>query len=106
VTSVSPGAGARPARGVGASAWVPGLAAVRSHRRGWLPKEVVAGPVLTALMVPQGMAYAELAGLPPSPASTPRSCACSGTPCSAPRASWCWDRTPRSGRWSPRRSCH
>ena len=30
----------------------------------WLPKDVVAGLVLTTLLVPQGMAYAELAGLP------------------------------------------
>jgi high affinity sulfate transporter 1 len=30
-----------------------------------LPKDVVAGLVLSALLVPQGMAYAELAGLPP-----------------------------------------
>jgi high affinity sulfate transporter 1 len=30
----------------------------------WLPKDVMAGLVLTALLVPQGMAYAELAGLP------------------------------------------
>jgi high affinity sulfate transporter 1 len=45
--------------------WVPGLAAVRSYRRQWLPKDIVAGVVLTTLLVPQGMAYAELAGLPP-----------------------------------------
>jgi high affinity sulfate transporter 1 len=45
--------------------WVPGLQAVRSYRRGWLAKDVVAGVVLTTLLVPQGMAYAELAGLPP-----------------------------------------
>ena len=32
---------------------------------GWLTKDVVAGLVLSALLVPQGMAYAELAGLPP-----------------------------------------
>ena len=44
---------------------VPGLQAVRSYRRGWLAKDVVAGVVLTTLLVPQGMAYAELAGLPP-----------------------------------------
>jgi high affinity sulfate transporter 1 len=31
----------------------------------WLRRDVVAGLVLTALLVPQGMAYAELAGLPP-----------------------------------------
>jgi high affinity sulfate transporter 1 len=34
-------------------------------RREWLAKDVVAGVVLSTLLVPQGMAYAELAGLPP-----------------------------------------
>jgi high affinity sulfate transporter 1 len=34
------------------------------YRREWLTKDIVAGLVLTALLVPQGMAYAELAGLP------------------------------------------
>ena len=43
---------------------VPGLGALREYRREWLPKDIVAGLVLTALLVPQGMAYAELAGLP------------------------------------------
>jgi high affinity sulfate transporter 1 len=42
----------------------PGAAALRGYRRGWLPKDLVAGAVLTALLVPQGMAYAQLAGLP------------------------------------------
>jgi len=46
-------------------AYVPGLALVRAYRRQWLPKDIVAGLVLSALLVPQGMAYAELAGLPP-----------------------------------------
>ena len=45
--------------------FVPGIALVRSYQRGWLAKDVVAGLVLSALLVPQGMAYAELAGLPP-----------------------------------------
>jgi high affinity sulfate transporter 1 len=45
--------------------WVPGLQAVRSYRREWLARDIVAGVVLTTLLVPQGMAYAELAGLPP-----------------------------------------
>jgi high affinity sulfate transporter 1 len=44
---------------------VPGLQAVASYRRAWLVKDLVAGIVLTTLLVPQGMAYAELAGLPP-----------------------------------------
>src|SRR5438046_5020438 len=45
--------------------WVPGLQAISSYRREWLAKDIVAGVVLTTLLVPQGMAYAELAGLPP-----------------------------------------
>ena len=45
--------------------WLPGLQAVRSYRREWLAKDIIAGVVLTTLLVPQGMAYAELAGLPP-----------------------------------------
>lgn len=45
--------------------FVPGVAVLRSYRASWLPKDVLAGLILTALLVPQGMAYAELAGLPP-----------------------------------------
>jgi len=44
---------------------LPGLQAAASYQRAWLAKDVVAGVVLTTLLVPQGMAYAELAGLPP-----------------------------------------
>ena len=44
---------------------VPGVAVARSYRRQWLTHDIVAGLVLSALLVPQGMAYAELAGLPP-----------------------------------------
>ena len=36
-----------------------------SFRREWAVRDLVAGTVLTTLLVPQGMAYAELAGLPP-----------------------------------------
>jgi high affinity sulfate transporter 1 len=43
---------------------IPGLAAFREYPRGWLRDDLIAGLVLTALLVPQGMAYAELAGLP------------------------------------------
>jgi high affinity sulfate transporter 1 len=39
--------------------------ALSSFRRDWLTRDIVAGVVLTTLLVPQGMAYAELAGLPP-----------------------------------------
>ena len=43
---------------------VPGLQALSGYQRKWLAKDVVAGIVLSAILVPQGMAYAELAGLP------------------------------------------
>ena len=43
---------------------VPGLVQLLSYNPRWLPKDLIAGLVLTALLVPQGMAYAELAGLP------------------------------------------
>src|SRR6185503_14497785 len=42
-----------------------GIRALRRYERGWLRSDVVAGVVLAAILVPQGMAYAELAGLPP-----------------------------------------
>jgi high affinity sulfate transporter 1 len=44
---------------------IPGLAAVRTYQRAWLRSDLVAGAVLAAILIPQGMAYAELAGLPP-----------------------------------------
>nr|MCU0296605.1 SulP family inorganic anion transporter [Candidatus Nanopelagicales bacterium] len=46
------------------ASWVPGITAVRTYKRSWLPRDVMTGLVLSALLVPQGMAYAELAGLP------------------------------------------
>jgi high affinity sulfate transporter 1 len=48
----------------GLEAWVPGLRVFRTYERGWLPRDLIAGIVLVTLLVPQGMAYAELAGLP------------------------------------------
>ncbi len=45
--------------------FVPGLEMLGSYRARWLSKDITAGLILTALLVPQGMAYAELAGLPP-----------------------------------------
>ena len=66
-TADIPMSAANPAASAGSAVarWVPGLAAVSTYRRGWLGKDLVAGLVLTTLLVPQGMAYAELAGLPP-----------------------------------------
>src|SRR6059036_1859918 len=47
-------------------AWrsLPGFRTLEGYRIRWLRRDAVAGVVLTTLLVPQGMAYAELAGLP------------------------------------------
>lgn len=57
-----PGGAARPA--VALTRWLPGLETARTYRRSWLRDDLVAGLVLTAVLVPVGMAYAEAAGLP------------------------------------------
>ncbi|MEC5191791.1 MULTISPECIES: SulP family inorganic anion transporter [unclassified Arthrobacter] len=44
---------------------MPGLDAAATYRGSWFWKDIVAGIVLATLLVPQGMAYAVLAGLPP-----------------------------------------
>jgi high affinity sulfate transporter 1 len=51
--------------GGGLARWVPGLRTLRESRRAWLPSDLAAGVVLTALLVPVGMGYAQAAGLPP-----------------------------------------
>src|SRR3954447_26858524 len=51
-------------RAQGLRAYVPGLAMLSSYSRRTLGKDLIAGLVLSTLLVPQGMAYAELAGLP------------------------------------------
>ncbi len=43
---------------------LPGIRTLTGYKLPWLSQDLVAGIVLTTLLVPQGMAYAELAGLP------------------------------------------
>jgi high affinity sulfate transporter 1 len=45
--------------------WLPGLLVARNYRRAWLPNALAAGLALTALLIPVGMGYAQVAGLPP-----------------------------------------
>jgi len=45
--------------------WIPGVQVVEEYQRSWLRFDLVGGLVLATILVPQGMAYAELAGLPP-----------------------------------------
>lgn len=45
--------------------WLPGLQLLRTYRREWLSKDVLAGLSLAAVALPIGIAYAPLVGLPP-----------------------------------------
>jgi high affinity sulfate transporter 1 len=58
---------ARPIRGqdqIGLMRWLPGLYALRHYEMLWLPWDILAGLVLSVLLVPVGVAYAVAAGLP------------------------------------------
>ena len=54
----------RVAQPHGLSRWIPALTTLRTYQRSWLPKDLTAGLVLTAILLPVGMGYAEAAGLP------------------------------------------
>jgi high affinity sulfate transporter 1 len=58
------GVGVPPCPTKGVQAWFPGVWVLRHYRRAWLSGDVVAGLVLTAILVPAGMGYAEASGLP------------------------------------------
>jgi len=44
--------------------WLPGLRTLRSYEAAWLRHDIVAGLVLTMMLVPVGIAYAEASGIP------------------------------------------
>ena len=44
--------------------WIPALQIVRSYDASWLRHDIVAGLVMTTMLVPVGIAYAEASGLP------------------------------------------
>ncbi len=44
--------------------WLPGLQLLRSYSPAWLPRDLLAGLVLTAMLVPVGVAYAQASGVP------------------------------------------
>ena len=44
--------------------WLPGLLMLKNYQLAWLPKDIAAGLVLTTMLVPVGIAYAEASGVP------------------------------------------
>ena len=62
-----PGRIVRPAKSPeqpGWSRWLPGLRTLREYDVAWLRNDIVAGLVLTTMLVPVGIAYAVASGLP------------------------------------------
>lgn len=53
------------AAATGIGRWMPGIAVAREYKRAWLWPDIRAGIVLTTLLIPAGMGYAQVAGLPP-----------------------------------------
>ncbi|MDR6452513.1 SulP family inorganic anion transporter [Variovorax paradoxus] len=48
----------------GWSRWLPGLRTLRGYQAAWLRHDIVAGLVLTTMLVPVGIAYAQASGVP------------------------------------------
>jgi MFS superfamily sulfate permease-like transporter len=44
--------------------WVPGIRLIRDYEASWLPRDLAAGITLGVLMIPVGLAFGELAGVP------------------------------------------
>jgi len=62
-----PGRIPRPRTASGQSGWtrwLPGLQTLRGYQAGWLRHDIVAGLVLTTMLVPVGIAYAVASGVP------------------------------------------
>src|ERR1700759_706835 len=49
---------------VGWIRWLPGLFAFRRYQASWLGNDIIAGLVLTTMLVPVGIAYAVASGVP------------------------------------------
>jgi len=53
-----------PASPHGLARWMPIIAVLRNYKLPWLMQDISAGIVLTAILIPAGMGYAQAAGLP------------------------------------------
>jgi MFS superfamily sulfate permease-like transporter len=54
----------RSARDSGRRRWLPGIETLRRYEVSWLRHDLVAGLVMTTMLVPVGIAYAEASGIP------------------------------------------
>ncbi|MDA8486044.1 sulfate permease [Pseudomonas resinovorans] len=63
-SDLTPQAALATTRQSGWRRWLPGLKLLQEYQSAWLPRDLVAGLVLTTMLVPVGIAYAEASGVP------------------------------------------
>src|ERR1044072_7250166 len=67
LSSTEPGQFVRPRKDMqeaGWQRWTPGIRMLRRYEVPWLRHDIMAGLVLTTMLVPVGVAYAEASGVP------------------------------------------
>src|SRR5499427_8567481 len=64
VTGSPAAARTAPPPDTGWTRWLPGLRVARGYQSSWLRHDLVAGLVMTTMLVPVGIAYAEASGVP------------------------------------------
>ena len=78
---------------MGWTRWLPGLATLRQYQAEWLPHDIVAGLVLTTMLVPVGIAYAVASGVPGIYGLYATIVPLLAYAVFGPVAFWCWGRT-------------
>jgi MFS superfamily sulfate permease-like transporter len=79
---------------------------LRTYDRSWLAKDLVADLILSTLLIPQGMAYAELAGLPAITGLYTTVICVLAYAVFGPSPRLCWGQIHPWVRWSPPRFRH
>ena len=54
----------QPVSPAGLKRWIPGLQTISEYKSSWLTSDLAAGVVLTTMLIPVGIAYAEASGIP------------------------------------------
>lgn len=81
--------------------WLPILVWMPHYSLRWLKMDVIAGLSVTLMVIPQALAYAEVAGLPPqvraalSLPSRRLALLWASAPSQKQRSAWCWLQTRR-----------
>ena len=78
--------------------WLPGLQILSRYELNWLPHDLMAGLVLTTMLVPVGIAYAVASGVPGINGLYATILPLLAYALFGPAVFWCWGRIPLSPR--------